>query len=567
MKRYATLLAALLMAVSIHRVLPLTEPHSQERRPEASEREESGNRSASNPLDPSIGQEVAAADHSLRSPGSDGPDVNSAKTHANIGPVHQRNQDSLDTATPARIRDRLQEAIEHATQDRDFSIDSRVVEIIQTQPEVPIIVGGHSTLPDFGKQLFGTRHTAGYRYRHIPYAAVEAGPQALLELIRIRGVDRIELDERHHPTLAESVPLIFPSQEDGNGFDGTGYDVVIIDTGVEIDHPAFRDRVTDEACFSRQGDCPGGGEREFGPGTGTPCSFGCSHGTLVAGIALGMDDEGIHHGIARDAGLITIQVFSEADGEPAAWTSDILAALEHVYDLSLFHPIAAVSMSLGGGSYSSQSACDQANSSRKAMIDQLRSIGIPTIVSSGNEGESDGLSSPACISSAISVGSTQKNDSVSSYSNSAEFLSLLAPGHRIRTSAVSGGYRTASGTSMATPHVSGAIAVIREAVPESSLEEILFALQYTGVPVTDARNELTVPRIDVAGAIEFLGGYATEDEETSDPTDETNPQEPVFAPSGDSGSCGLVGLEILFPLFLTSRLRLLWRRRCVSPAT
>ena len=296
------------------------------------------------------------------------------------------------------------------------------------------------------------------------------------------------------------------------------------------------------------------------------------HGTSVAGIALGMDEEETHHGVARGAGLISIQVFSDADGEPAAWTSDILAGLEHVYDLSLFHDIAAVSMSLGGQTYSSQASCDQANSSRKAIIDQLWSAGIPTIVSSGNDGEEAAISSPACISSAISVGATSISDRIPSYSNSGEFLSLLAPGHRIRTRTASGGYSTASGTSMAAPHVSGAIAIIQEAAPESSLEEILFALQFTGTPVTDSRNDLTFPRIDVDGAIGFLLEQSSQDEdEEDDPTEEDEVESdspeakaPSAQPSGSSSSCGLVGLEILLPLALTSGLRRPRRLKRVS---
>ncbi|MEE3327849.1 MAG: S8 family serine peptidase [Myxococcota bacterium] len=462
---------------------------------------------------------------------------------------------SLDEIAPAQSRRTLLDAIDRAQKDRGLSIDPRIIEILQVNEQVPIIVGGQTGLPEFQDRLSGTRHASGHRYRHIPFAALEAGPQALLELIDTYGIDQIELDERHRPTLTESVPLIYASQETENGFDGTGYTVAIIDTGVDTSHPIFQNRIEDEACFSRQGDCPGGEEREFGPGTGIPCTFGCGHGTLVAGIALGMDEEGTHHGIARNAGLVSIQVFSDAGGEPAAWTSDILAGLEHIYDLSFYHSIAAVSMSLGGEIYSSQSFCDQANSSRKAMIDQLRSIGIPTIVSSGNDGDESGISSPACISSAISVGSTRKNDAISSYSNSADFLTILAPGHHIRTRTATGGFATVSGTSMATPHVSGSIAVIREAAPESSLEEILFALQFTGMPVTDSRNDLTFPRIDVDEAIAFLLESSSQDGNISEPDDETSPQTSSYVPPDDSDSCGLIGLEIIFPLILTSSLR------------
>ena len=460
---------------------------------------------------------------------------------------------SLDEETPRAVQASLLAAIDLAMSERDFSIDSRIVEMIRFEERAPILVGGSHPLPKLQSRLSETRHSSLHHYRHIPYAALEVGPQALLELIESREINLIELDEKHRPTLTASVPLIRAAEASENGFDGSGYSIAILDTGVDSSLPIFQDRLTDEACFSRQSDCPGGGQREFGPGTGIPCDFNCEHGTLVAGIALGTDLEESHHGVAPDAGLISIQVFSNDDGEPAAWTSDILAGLEHVYDLRLFHKIAAISLSLGGETFSSQSQCDQLNASRKALIDQLRSFGIATVISSGNDGETERLSSPACISSAISVGSTTKNDDISSFSNSADFLSLLAPGHRIRTVTGEGTYGVASGTSMSAPHVSGAITAIREAAPTSTVDEILFALQFTGLPVIDTRNDLTFPRIDVMAAIAFLTEQQPESEDESETDSESQIQDSKS--STDSSSCGLIGLELTFPLALH-----FWRR-------
>ena len=78
---------------------------------------------------------------------------------------------------------------------------------------------------------------------------------------------------------------------------------------------------------------------------------------------------------------------------------------------------------------------------REAGIDNLRSIDIATVIAAGNDGSGTALSSPGCISSAISVGSTDKSNLISSFSNVAPFMSLFAPGDSINSSVPGGGYQ------------------------------------------------------------------------------------------------------------------------------
>ncbi|PYR54095.1 MAG: hypothetical protein DMF91_27385, partial [Acidobacteria bacterium] len=87
-----------------------------------------------------------------------------------------------------------------------------------------------------------------------------------------------------------------------------------------------------------------------------------------------------------------------------AFTSDIIAALERVYAVAPQYNIAAVNMSLGGGSFSEP--CD--DEPYKPIIDSLRAIGIATVVASGNNGWTRSMATPGCISSAVSVGSTDE---------------------------------------------------------------------------------------------------------------------------------------------------------------
>jgi subtilisin family serine protease len=174
-----------------------------------------------------------------------------------------------------------------------------------------------------------------------------------------------------------------------------------------------------------------------------------------------------------------------------------------VYSLKDTYNIASVNMSLGGGQYFSN--CDSTFPSFKTAVDNLRSAGIATVIASGNNSYTNSISFPACISSAISVGATDKSDVVASYANSASFLNFLAPGSSITSSYPGGLYATASGTSMATPHVAGAWAVLKSAKPTATVSEVLTALVNTGKPITDARNSITKPRIQVDQAVYAIG--------------------------------------------------------------
>src|SRR5262249_700864 len=145
-----------------------------------------------------------------------------------------------------------------------------------------------------------------------------------------------------------------------------------------------------------------------------------------------------------DASVIAIQVFAKfcsgGSCSISAFDSDIQLALEHVYSLRNTYTISSVNLSLGGDSYTA--TCDTASPGMTSVVNSLRASGIATVIASGNGGLSNALTFPACISSAISVGSTTKANAISSFSNSASFLSLLAPGSAIISSVLGGGYGT-----------------------------------------------------------------------------------------------------------------------------
>ncbi len=345
--------------------------------------------------------------------------------------------------------------------------------------------------------------------KYLPFVVADVDEATLPELLATKGVLGVYADAEWVPLLAESVPLVHARAEDTDGRSGIGQAIAILDTGVDTAHPFFvrngQSRVIREACFSSsegagQSFCPGGSARQFGTGAARPCSSGCEHGTHVAGIAAGAGTA--FDGVAPGASVVAVQVFHRSgSGNVVAFTSDIIAALEHVYSLSDTLAIAAVNMSLGGGRFASP--CD--DDPTRPIIDLLRARGVAVVIASGNDSLASQISAPACISSAVSVGATNDlTDRVTSFSNGARFLSRLAPGQLTRSSVPGGGFADLQGTSMAAPHVAGAFAVLKQAAPGASVDDLLAALLITGTPVTDVRSGNVTPRIDVGAAVQQL---------------------------------------------------------------
>jgi subtilisin len=361
-----------------------------------------------------------------------------------------------------------------------------------------------------------------YRYRTVPYVALEVTAAGLAALeAATTDVAAVFEDQILRPVLADSVPLIQADQAWGAGYDGTNTTIAVLDTGIDSSHPFVAGRVVAEACFSSTtsfsvSTCPNGTDQQIGPGSAPPCSRPeCLHGTHVAGIAAGNGDLAgqSFSGVARGANLLAVQVFSIIPdsgtcGGPAAcmgaFSSDIIAGLEHVYSLASSLNVASVNMSLGSASTFS-APCD--TQPYRPSIDNLRAIGIATVIAAGNSGSGTSLSAPGCISSAVSVGSTDKSNQVSTFSNVAPFLSLFAPGQAITSSVPGGGFNAFSGTSMATPHVAGTWAILRQAAPTAGVGLILDVLRQTGMPITDTRPVgvgTTVPRVNVFDALQAL---------------------------------------------------------------
>lgn len=380
-------------------------------------------------------------------------------------------------------------------------------------------------------ELSGYRATPYYEYRIFPYLALHVDGPALDAILSSDHVVTVQADEASELFLASSTAVIGAPSVWARGFDGAGQTVVILDTGIDVTHPFLGDRVVAEACFSNQNNtaggeslCPNGQGSQVGTGAANAqtdaCLRGddnlCNHGTHVAGIAAGEGTD--FDGVARAADIIAIQVFTRlngsdnCDGEPAcvgSFDSDQLAAMEHIVEELLpEHQIASINMSLGGGEF--EESCD-GDSLLTSAINSFRSSGIATVIASGNAHFLDAISSPACVSNAISVGATEDNDDVwgechddiCDGSNISEQLDLLAPGANIESSIPGGEFDKYYGTSMAAPHVAGTIAIMKSLSPDMTVDDIERILESTGVQVADNRDDgiHTKPRIQLDEAI------------------------------------------------------------------
>ncbi len=350
------------------------------------------------------------------------------------------------------------------------------------------------------RTLRGTPHDVVHTYETVPYIALELSATALSRLEAAKAVATLQRDRADAPALAQSTPIVEATENVAVNRQGTGGAVAILDTGVSKTHPFLQhspgvSKVVSEACYSGNGNCPGGGTQSVATGSGLNCTYapsGCRHGTHVAGIAAGKGST--FSGVAPGARLIAIQVFSRFDGptncgpppneDPCtlSFSSDQLKGLERVFALRNTFSIGAANMSIGGGSFTGN--CD--SDPRKAAIDNLRSARIATVIASGNDGFTNAVGSPGCISTAMTVGSTNDSDQVSLFSNSSFVVDFFAPGEQVNSSVPGGGFANFDGTSMATPHVAGAFTVARRVSPAATVTQIETAMKETGKPITDA---------------------------------------------------------------------------------
>ncbi len=382
---------------------------------------------------------------------------------------------------------------------------------------------------DSGDQILNRINNTDYRitrrYSTVPFIALSASPESLLilkdlpEVISINEDILIRIPKEKpsgtngpgtdKPALDDSTQIVGATLAWSMGITGKGWYVAILDTGIRKTHEMFNGKNIVEACYSGEGNCPNGSTQMVGDGAAAHYYqynylSGFDHGSHVSGIAAGNNGQNLF-GVSKDSNIIAIQVFSyfPSEDDILSWSSDQIKGLEFVYQQRNNYNIAAANLSLGGGSYSS--FCDNLSSQYKAAVDNLVSAGIATVIATGNDHYCKFVSHPACISSAIAVGATAKNDAEANFSNWKKgMVDLFAPGVSIKSS--TGGsdisYGSWQGTSMATPHVTGAWALLKQLDMNMSVSKALKLLQDKGKNVlTNCGSGGSQSRIDVGESI------------------------------------------------------------------
>ena len=337
--------------------------------------------------------------------------------------------------------------------------------------------------------------------------------------------------------------------------DGTGVVVAVIDTGVELQHPAFAGKLEKGACFST----PTTGGQAFCPNSttvdttsanaGESCinsfgnrsaanSAGCGHGTSMAGVAAmnytNASNTSIKaSGVANNARILPIQVFtggiSSGKASIYANSGDLLRSIEWLTteaqrrNTNNLPRIAAVNMSLGGGSYTSACDTDYTGNLFKTAFANLRAQGVLPVVAAGNEGYDSAVSFPACIGNVVAVGATKLGSSaIASYSNISPQVKVFAQGGdrgasfsiptTSNNAASLDAWAAAAGTSPATAMVSGAVAVLRQLKPAATLADIEAALQTSDKATIIDRTgtSRSIPQLRVTAAANKLTGQSAE---------------------------------------------------------
>ncbi|MBV1850319.1 S8 family serine peptidase [Catellatospora tritici] len=308
---------------------------------------------------------------------------------------------------------------------------------------------------------------------------------------RVANPGKVWLDGLRKPSLDVSVPQIGAPAAWAAGFDGTGVKVAVLDTGIDATHPDLAGKVAAEQNFAT----------EYEDGLDH-----VGHGTHVASTIAGSGaaSSGKYKGVAPGATLLDGKVCFEG-GCAESWILDGMQwAAANGADV--------VNMSLGGTDGPEIDPIEQ------AVNDLTASSNILFVIAAGNAGGDETVGSPASADAALAVGAVYKNEDLAEFSSRGPRVGdaalkpeITGPGVDIVAANSKDGflgepgqpYTTLSGTSMATPHVAGAAALLTQVHPDWSAERRKTTLIGSAAPnpAIDGPFAQGAGRVDVARAI------------------------------------------------------------------
>ncbi|MFD8534293.1 S8 family serine peptidase [Streptosporangium canum] len=307
------------------------------------------------------------------------------------------------------------------------------------------------------------------------------------------GIQRLWLDGKVKALLDKSVPQIGAPEAWAAGYDGTGVKVAVLDTGVDSKHPDLVDRIADS--------------RSFVPDEAVQDGHG--HGTHVASTIAGSGaaSGGKYKGVAPGAKLLVGKVLADEGGGMESWILDGMTWAAH-------SGAKVVSMSLGG-----QEGADGTDPMAMAVNELTAETGVLFTIAAGNSGPgATTVGSPGAADAALTVGAVDSADAVTGFSSrgprggdGALKPEITAPGFKIVAARatgtsmgtpVDGTYTTASGTSMATPHVAGAAAILAQEHPDWTAARLKSQLISTAKTTADTPvHAQGAGRVDVSRAV------------------------------------------------------------------
>jgi subtilisin family serine protease/subtilisin-like proprotein convertase family protein len=272
--------------------------------------------------------------------------------------------------------------------------------------------------------------------------------------------------------------------------------VAVVDTGVDYRHPDLAANMW----HNPRGSADGLYGWNFINNSGNVMDDN-GHGTHVAGTIGAVGNNGI--GVAGVDWNTRIMALKFLDGTGSGYLSNAVKAINY----AVAHGANVINASFGGGGYDAAMATAIANA---------KAHGVIVVAAAGNDATNNDSSPeyPASYSgdNAIAVAATDRNDRLAKFSNyGPNSVDIAAPGVSIYSTLPGGKYGTYSGTSMAAPHVTGAIALIWDAHPTWNYRQVVIAILHSTDSLSSLSGKTAHGRLDVAAAIAYTFGTPTKD--------------------------------------------------------